>query len=670
MASLGGGSIGRSGGGGGLGGGGGCSAGENFTMEGGKDIAGLIMGIASSAYGAAAGLDFTFDMPTFDMPNIDIGGVGGGGDVDIGAPPSYSPQSMPNLPALTVPEPIPPPALLAVDVPGFDVQVPTLAFPDTPAWIDYAAPTEPSVAGPTPPTPPALTYPTPPNLADIPIPDPPGLNIPVFDKTLLDEELIEPTNTFHYNEPQYTSLVKELLDNGLYDMIANSNYGLDALDEQRLWDRARERELLGMMLQSEDTFRPYSLSGFPMPPGTLLRAREAANQDIANKVSSFNRELLIKEADLHWEGKKFSYTQAIEWEKTLMAFHNAFYERMLNAAKAEVQVAIEIFRARIDRYKAQQERFLAQVEVYKAQVQAELTKIEIYKAQIDGARLAVDVGKARVDVYTAQLEAIKTRVSVYATEVEAAKAVMELERLKIDVYKGQIEAFVAKVQSEAAKFEAYKAGVQAEVSKVDIYTAQAKAYESIVAGRRLAVEMNSALIEQFKSRNQVLIDLFNAQVAGQQATRQAALAGIQANADGYRAQVAGYEAHGSVVVKAADVQGRWAETVYRCQMAGQEVAIAAARLALEAAKAQAEIAIQAMQVRGQVYAALASSALSAMNLNTSMSQSANYSCNESWSNSVGYSLSDSWSDSRSTNSNESFNLNASTEVVQYHYYEE
>ena len=645
---------------------GGCGGGGDVGS-----LSGNIMSMASGAYAAATNFDTGAPDFGFDSPVPNPGGGFSAPDMPSlpEHPGSFTYDSLPTE-SITAPTLPGAPSLVYVSIPSFDGSMPALNFPDTPEWTDYEVPTEPTITTINPPDKPAYVLPVMGTLTDVVLPDPPALDLPVFDANLIDEDLLEPTNTFSFNEPEYVSAVKELLSNGLYDAIYNGNYGLDALDEQRLFDRARERELQGALLASENATRPYNLSGFPMPPGTLLRVQNAISQEVVNKVTSFNRELLIKEADLHWEGKKFSYTQAIEWEKTLMSFHNSLYERLLNAAKAEVQVALEVFRTRLDRYKVQQERYIARADVFKSLIQGELAKMEIYKAQIDAAKAKTEINRMIIEQYNARLEAIKTIMAAYQSEVEAFKTMTEAERIKIEMYKSQVEAYIGKIQGEAARFEAYKAAIQGEVAKVEVYKAQAEAYAAMVAGAKVAVDMNTAIVEQYRVSADVAIQSFNVQAKAIEMTRAQALAAISAAAEAYRANAAMYEAQAGVIVKIADTSGRWAEANYRVQMASSEVAIQSAKVQLEAAKASAEVGIEAMRSRGQIYAALAASAMSAINLNSSVSSSENKSCSESWVNSDSYSETESKSESKSESLNINQNANLSEEMVEYHYYEE
>jgi len=103
------------------------------------------------------------------------------------------------------------------------------------------------------------------------------------------------------------------------------------------------------------------------------------------------------------EGKKFAFTSGLTLEQLLMNLHNAYWERCLNAAKAEVEMAIAIFNAQVARYNLKVQVYKVLAEVFEIRVRAEIVKVEMFKAQMEGAKVQAEVQKNQVEVYKAQM---------------------------------------------------------------------------------------------------------------------------------------------------------------------------------------------------------------------------------------------------------------------------
>ena len=136
--------------------------------------------------------------------------------------------------------------------------------------------------------------------------------------------------------------LKDLVYNALSDEVTTGGYGLDPQDELDLWNRARDRENIGILAAYDEAKRNYSMSGFTMPSGALTKALEKATNIALEKNSSVNRDLAIKKADLYWEGKKFVFTLGVTLEQLLVAIADAKgkVHTQLNSVTLEAQARI------------------------------------------------------------------------------------------------------------------------------------------------------------------------------------------------------------------------------------------------------------------------------------------------------------------------------------------
>ena len=514
------------------------------------------------------------------------------------------------------------PDITDVAIPDFDTPVPAINIKDAPDWIDPGEiPGKPTLNTYSPPSKPGYTMPLEPVLADVPIPTPLPIDIPTFNETLLDEDLLAPSNNFVFNELMYTSALKDAVYNGLLDAITNGGYGLDPNDEQLLFDRERDKESKTAQAGIDEVKKQFASTGYAIPPGAMIAAIQKVTQEMQNKVSSINRDLGLKRADLYWDGKKFSYTTAVELEKVLTTLHNSVQERALNAAKATIQVAIDIFNVQVVRYKAKQERFIALAEVFKAKIQAEMLKVEIFKAQMDGAKLGVDINRSQISLYSERLNAVKTILEAYKTDVDTYRILAEVEKLKMDIFRAEIEAYVAEVQANKARFEAYTASVNGELAKVEIYKAQAQSYAYIVEGKKAQIEAMKTKLMAAVEANKALIEIFRAQIEEQKSIRDAQSDRLKAQTEVYKAEVSAFSSEVDAVSKiyTAEVQGKDLE--YRAQIQALTANVEVAKIQLEKVLKQAELLVEIDKAKAELWGRLASSAMSAMNISAGLSES-------------------------------------------------
>lgn len=142
-------------------------------------------------------------------------------------------------------------------------------------------------------------------------------------------------------ETPYSSTLKDQVRDGLSDEIENGTYGLDAQDEADLWNRERDREQVNAQSTTEEVKRQFAMTGFPVPPGVMNKAIERTIEASTQKISSVNRDISLKRADLLFQGKQFAWSKALELEAVLMKLYDALQNRALDAAKADAQTSIE-----------------------------------------------------------------------------------------------------------------------------------------------------------------------------------------------------------------------------------------------------------------------------------------------------------------------------------------
>jgi hypothetical protein len=443
--------------------------------------------------------------------------------------PSVPSIDLPESPDTTSPEVPVLSEIIIPDSPSYDLpSTPIVAYPDVPVLAEIHIP-DPIV--PAIPEKPNLTYPIVPTLTDIILPTPMVLEIPIFSAIFVDDELTAPTNTFAFNETDYASTLKDAIYNGLLTEIQDGGYGLHPTDELALWNRERDKEAANSLELVQEAKRNYGMFGFPLPPGSLTRAINKATLAANLKNSSVNREITLKRADLYWEGKKFAFTSATQLEQLLMNLHNAKWERILNAVKIQMDIAIALFNAQIARYNAKVQKYKIEADIFETLIRAEALKIDLYKAMMEGTKLQGDVQRNQIALYQGQLEGVKTRIDVYKAEIDAevSKAKfyeVELEgaRVETEVQKNQIGLYSARLEGQKLVTDVYRAQIQGEMGKADLYKAQMDGARVKTEVQRNQIGLYSSRLEGIKS----LVDIYKAEI-------QAELAKIEI----YKAEVEG-----------------------------------------------------------------------------------------------------------------------------------
>lgn len=531
----------------------------------------------------------------------------------------------------------------------FTTPAPALEYDDKPLFVIPDTPLSPEIVHPTPPDYPTFTEPVEPVLAEINIPDPPVINIGEFEGVLDDEEIPQLTAEFDWSEEDYSSDLLDAMVAVLLRDIQNGSYGIEVTDEELMWQRSREREQQALNQRLEEVAREWSLGGFTMPPGAMNKAVEQAQQEALFKMASLNREQTLEHSNKYWDGKKFTIDQSRQVEQMLITYHSAVQERALNAARAQVETSVAIINAHIARYTAHQQRYLIQAQVFETTARAELAKVEIYKAQVDAVNALVGYNRSLVELYNAQLGAIKNLVDRYRVQVDAYNVQMNVEKLKIDIFATQVEAFVGIIRGKEAEFRAYEASVNGERAKAQAYEAEARAYEASVQGKRANIEAQVAVVNAYSTKNRDVIEVFRAENDSLNSVRQAQTAQNQSDVQLYQADVQRFAAEADAARKAFDLSSEIEENEYRVQLEALQASIENAKNQLYRVLEISKIRTESLRAAGDVHRSLAAAALSAINANASLSQSAGTSISRSFNQSEQTSKVTSYSESRSCN---------------------
>lgn len=382
-----------------------------------------------------------------------------------------------------------------ISIPDFTAVAPYVSIPDRPDATVTGDPGDaPEVAIPHLPDAPSFSMPDLPSVQAVDLPDVPMLELPTFDHVAPEYDLTPPSNTFSWNEAQYTS---ELLGSAISLLqadIENGGYGIDPRDEQALWERARDREQANADGALLDLEQSIAARGFSIPPGALMAATQKAIQASRAQLSALQRDISIKRAELYVQNRQFALTTGLNAEQFMMQFHGSIQERALNASKYLVDASISAYNASVAGFNARMELFRAHANVYEQRIRALLAKVDIYKTQIEAASMKLRVNESYIELYKAQLAGINSMIDIYRNQVGAVQVVAEIERLRLQGFSEKVQAYAAKVRAKSDEFGMYESAVRGEMSKVDLFKSQVSAFSEQVGAAKVVADVESTKI--------------------------------------------------------------------------------------------------------------------------------------------------------------------------------
>jgi len=251
-----------------------------------------------------------------------------------------------------------------------------------------------------------------PTLAEVPL-------IDIINQIKLLTPPNAPTVSFNYVEPGYTGvLMSTIQDKLLYDLI-NGGYGIDINDEQALFDRTRDREAQLLSENEMNVMRQNAATGFPLPQGILSKQLDRARSAYVSKLSDTNRDITLERARLYVENRARTIDQALRSEEQHYALYNAIQNRLLLAARTEVEMAVFLYDAAVRLFTSKLEALKAQADTYLSVNQALAV---IHSAEVNAfvAKTNAIIQSARIDMENSRNAAEHAR-NIWASQVQVTR---------------------------------------------------------------------------------------------------------------------------------------------------------------------------------------------------------------------------------------------------------
>lgn len=248
---------------------------------------------------------------------------------------------------------------------------------------------------------------------------------------------IAPTSNFEYNDPGYSSGLRDPLLLKLLNDLINGGYGIDNNDELMLVQRERDRAAQILRANIEEAQRLATATSFPMPQGSLQVALNKARQEYMSGINTTNREVALKRADMFVENRRFIIEKVLASEEQSIALYNAVQNRVLTAAKTEVELAVAIFDAGIKYFSAQldalNKQMAARIEINRMTAYIYQSDVQAYASFVNAVTSAAQVAIANTRnlierdkaVLQSRVDVVKFRLQQLMTTVENAKQINE-----------------------------------------------------------------------------------------------------------------------------------------------------------------------------------------------------------------------------------------------------
>lgn len=210
-----------------------------------------------------------------------------------------------------------------------------------------------------------------------------------------------PTVSFNYSDPGFTGQLRATVaDKLLYDLI-NGGYGIDINDEQALFNRQRDRSAQLLSENEMNVARQNSATGFPLPQGILSKQMDKARSEYVAGLSGTNRDIALERAKLYVENRRRVIDQALQYENQSIELYNAYQNRLLLAARTQVEMAVFLYDAAI-------RLFTSRLEALKVQADTNLS-INNALAAIHASEVNAFVAKTNAIIQSARVDMENSR---------------------------------------------------------------------------------------------------------------------------------------------------------------------------------------------------------------------------------------------------------------------
>lgn len=530
---------------------------------------------------------------------------------------SFSIGAVPTAPGLGSP------VLPTFSVAPTDASIPpVIVIPAAPSpFTKELTETAPSVSDVTLPTEPVLVFPDDPTQQTIVIPAVPVTTIPLFTATAPIVDFAVPGETFSFVEELYTSNLLTDVTTKVTEWLAGGTGLPDAIWNQ-LWDRGRQNENNTGAKLIDEAISEWAARGFSMPPGALDAKVFEARQGVQDADNTFNREIVIKQAEMEVDNIRFAVGQALALEDTLISAHLQVQARKLQAAETAFRIGIEIFNAQVSLFNARNQAYATEAQVFRSKIEAEGLLLENYKSELEGQRIVSEINRQEVEIFTAKLGALTTQVEIFKAQLDGVQTQVEVDKTRIEAFRAVVQAFGEEVKAKSLEFDSYGKQIQGELSKAQVYDTQIKAFSGRIQAYATDTQAKVSQANLGFDAEKLKLQKFSAQIGGFSAELDAELKRVQATTSIFEGHTRIFQAELGAEQARIASDDRQFNTAVASATTGAELAIKQAQVNIQQLQHITELEQENLITASNVQSSLAAAAMSAVNLSAGVSESA------------------------------------------------
>lgn len=204
--------------------------------------------------------------------------------------------------------------------------------------------------------------------------------------------------------PEIDGCIPEHVDAWICNTIENGGTGLPAAIEDAMFDRAQSRELRMLAIKREDTVAEWASRGFSLPSGALQSQLDAMYDETSDKLSTLNRDILIKNKEIEIENVRFAIEQGnrlrIDGLNAAVNYVRAWFlvpQTAVDKARSLMNMRLQFYQAINAYYNALASKYQIIAEYAKANSAAAVATnnaVAMFTAEQLKARVAAAVGSA------------------------------------------------------------------------------------------------------------------------------------------------------------------------------------------------------------------------------------------------------------------------------------
>ncbi len=454
-------------------------------------------------------------------------------------------------------------------------------------------------------------------LDTISIPAFPSLSLPTFSAQEPTGDLPAPSPLMSWTEPTYEPELLDEVKPVILSLLEGKGVPPDV--ERALLERAAAREVAVETKTVREAFTTWASRGFAMPPGMLTEQVNAAQQELALKRVTLNRDVTIKNWDLMYENLKFGVQQGLAYEGVLINLFSNMVNRTFEMQKTRVEMEVKLYDISVAIFNAKVAAYKVKADVHKTLLEAELTKLDAYKARLEAEKVRSELNTQRVQVYNAQVQAFGALVDAYKTEVQASTAKIDVAKAQIDAFRSSVAAWAEKISAQKTQYDVYTAQVQAETSKANLLNASAQAFTSSVNGYQAGISAKGKKLEADIASMEAGLKVYSQKLEAQKLVADVKLAEKKSELDIYAGTVQKYKIDSDISlgnvaneIRAIDLRLKNNIALFDARMKQYEVQ-------LQSHFKQVELQKSSMERVAQATSAIAQGAWSAINVSAQLS---------------------------------------------------